>query len=94
MTPSPMTAPADNTRGRTAPINHKEYYQVTEPLNMPRCPQGRPVLVQAGSYDTGRRFAAQHAEAVFTADMDKQACEPSMSTLKALAAAEGRSTDN
>ena len=23
--------------------------------NMPRCPQGRPVLVQAGSSDTARR---------------------------------------
>jgi alkanesulfonate monooxygenase SsuD/methylene tetrahydromethanopterin reductase-like flavin-dependent oxidoreductase (luciferase family) len=38
---------------------------------MPRCPQGRPVLVQAGSSDTGRRFAARHANAVFTARMAK-----------------------
>ena len=44
---------------------------VAGPLNMPRCPQGRPVLVQAGSSDTGRRFAARHAEAVFTAHMAK-----------------------
>ena len=34
-------------------------------------PQGRPVLVQAGSSDIGRRFAARHAEAVFTAHMEK-----------------------
>ena len=38
---------------------------------MPRSPQGRPVFVQAGSSDTGRRFAARHAEAVFTAQMEK-----------------------
>src|SRR5205085_1235012 len=57
---------------RIRAINHKgRYYQVTGPLNLPRCPQGRPVLVQAGSSDTGRRFAAQHAEAVFTAHLEK-----------------------
>ena len=57
---------------RIQPINHAgQYYQVTGPLNLPRCPQGRPVFVQAGSSDTGRRFAARHAEAVFTAHMEK-----------------------
>ena len=41
--------------GRIRPINHRgEFYQVAGPLNMPRCPQGRPVLVQAG-----RRFAGR-----------------------------------
>ena len=30
-----------------------------------RSPQGRPVLWQAGSSDTGRDFAARHAEAIF-----------------------------
>ena len=45
---------------RIRPINHRgDFYQVAGPLNMPRCPQGRPVLVQAGSSDTGRRFAAR-----------------------------------
>ena len=30
-------------------VNHKgQYYQVAGPLNMPRCPQGRPVLVSGG----------------------------------------------
>lgn len=79
---------------RIRPINHNgEYYQVTGPLNMPRCPQGRPVLVQAGSSDTGRRFAARHAEAVFTAHMDKASARAFYVDLKELAAAEGRSPD-
>jgi FMN-dependent oxidoreductase (nitrilotriacetate monooxygenase family) len=79
---------------RIRPINHKgRCNQVTGPLNMPRCPQGRPVLVQAGSSDTGRRFAARHAEAVFTAHMDKASARAFYVTLKALAAAEGRSPD-
>ena len=57
---------------RIRPISHRgDFYQVAGPLNMPRCPQGRPVLVQAGSSDTGRRFAARHADAVFTAHVAK-----------------------
>jgi FMN-dependent oxidoreductase (nitrilotriacetate monooxygenase family) len=80
---------------RIRPINHKgEYYQVAGPLNMPRCPQGRPVLVQAGSSDTGRRFAARHAEAVFTAHMEKATAQAFYADLKALVAAEGRAPNN
>jgi FMN-dependent oxidoreductase (nitrilotriacetate monooxygenase family) len=76
---------------RIRPINHKgEYYQVAGPLNLPRCPQGRPVLVQAGSSDTGRRFAARHAEAVFTAHMEKATAQAFYADLKSLVAAEGR----
>ncbi len=59
-------------RERIRPINHRgDFYAVAGPLNLPRCPQGRPVLVQAGSSDTGRSFAARHADAVFTAHVAK-----------------------
>ncbi|GAA1324836.1 hypothetical protein GCM10009610_57340 [Pseudonocardia xinjiangensis] len=34
---------------------------------MPRSPQGRPVLVQAGASNEGRSFAARFAEVIFTA---------------------------
>jgi FMN-dependent oxidoreductase (nitrilotriacetate monooxygenase family) len=77
--------------GRIRSINHRgDFYRVAGPLNMPRCPQGRPVLVQAGSSDTGRRFAARHADAVFTAHMAKATAQEFYTDLKALAAAEGR----
>jgi FMN-dependent oxidoreductase (nitrilotriacetate monooxygenase family) len=36
------------------------------PLSIPRSPQGRPVIMQAGSSDRGRDFAARWAEAIFT----------------------------
>ncbi|MGE0260452.1 MAG: LLM class flavin-dependent oxidoreductase, partial [Alphaproteobacteria bacterium] len=79
---------------RVRPINHRgQFYKVAGPLNMPRCPQGRPVLVQAGSSDTGRRFAARHAEAVFTAHMEKRGAQAFYTDLKALARAEGRRPD-
>jgi len=76
---------------RVRPINHRgDFYKVAGPLNMPRCPQGRPVLLQAGSSDTGRRFAARHAEAVFTAHMAKETAQEFYGDLKRLAAIEGR----
>jgi FMN-dependent oxidoreductase (nitrilotriacetate monooxygenase family) len=90
----------DRTGGRYArpdrirPINHRgDFYQVAGPLNMPCCPQGRPVLVQAGSSDTGRHFAARHADAVFTAHMAKTTAQEFYADLKALAAAGGRVPD-
>jgi FMN-dependent oxidoreductase (nitrilotriacetate monooxygenase family) len=78
-------------RERIRSIDHRgDFYTVAGPLNMPRCPQGRPVLVQAGSSDTGRRFAARHADAVFTAHMAKANAQEFYTDLKRLAAAEGR----
>jgi FMN-dependent oxidoreductase (nitrilotriacetate monooxygenase family) len=78
-------------RDRIRSIGHRgTYYTVAGPLNLPRCPQGRPVLVQAGSSDSGRRFAARHADAVFTAHMAKATAREFYADLKALAAAEGR----
>jgi FMN-dependent oxidoreductase (nitrilotriacetate monooxygenase family) len=35
------------------------------PLSVPRCPQGRPVLMQAGASDRGREFAARWGEVIF-----------------------------
>lgn len=79
---------------RIRPVGHRgDFYQVAGPLNLPRCPQGRPVLVQAGSSDTGRRFAARHADAVFTAHIEKATAQEFYADLKALAAAEGRNPD-
>ena len=80
--------------GSIRAVNHAgPHYQVAGPLNMPRCPQGRPVFVQAGSSDTGRRFAARHAEAVFTAQMEKATAKDFYADLKALAADEGRAPE-
>jgi FMN-dependent oxidoreductase (nitrilotriacetate monooxygenase family) len=78
-------------RKRVKAIDHKgPHYPVKGPLNMPRAPQGRPVFVQAGSSDTGKQFAARHAEAVFTAHLEKIAAQTFYTDLKQLVAAEGR----
>jgi len=73
-------------------LNHAgQHYQVAGPLNLPRGPQGRPVFVQAGSSETGRRFAARYAEAVFTAQMEKATARDFYTDLKRLVVEEGRS---
>jgi FMN-dependent oxidoreductase (nitrilotriacetate monooxygenase family) len=45
-----------------------EWMKVRGPLTVPRTPQGRPVLMQAGSSGRGRDFAARWAELIFTGD--------------------------
>jgi FMN-dependent oxidoreductase (nitrilotriacetate monooxygenase family) len=53
---------------RVHPVaHHTASHRVAGALNLPRPPQGHPVLVQAGSSEDGRDFAAAHAEIVFTA---------------------------
>ena len=77
--------------GTIRPIDHNgACYHVAGPLNVPRGPQGRPVFVQAGSSETGRGFAARHAEAVFTAQMEKATAKAFYADLKRIAVAEGR----
>src|SRR5271166_2197608 len=41
------------------------------PLPTPRSPQGRPVIMQAGSSKRGRQFAARWAEVIFTLQHSK-----------------------
>ena len=45
-----------------------QWFDVRGPLTVPRTPQGRPVLLQAGSSGRGRDFAARWAELIFTGD--------------------------
>ena len=46
------------------------HYNVEGLLNMPRSPQGWPVLVQAGQSDDGRDLASSVAEVIFTIQRD------------------------
>jgi FMN-dependent oxidoreductase (nitrilotriacetate monooxygenase family) len=52
-------------------LNHEgAWFSVRGPLTVPRSPQGRPVLLQAGSSGRGRDFAARWAELIFSGDPD------------------------
>ncbi|MEV4278446.1 LLM class flavin-dependent oxidoreductase [Actinoplanes xinjiangensis] len=75
-------------------INHRgRFFRVDGPLNVPRSPQGWPLLVQAGSSEDGRDFAAKWAEAVFTAQQTLADGQAFYRDLKQRAAALGRDPD-
>ena len=64
---------ADQASGRYADasqisaVNHTgRHFNIAGPLNVPRSPQGHPVLVQAGASADGKAFAARYAEVIFT----------------------------
>lgn len=72
-------------------ISHEgPYFKVQGPLNVPPSPQGAPVLIQAGSSDTGMAFAARHAEVVFTAQQTLGEAREFYAELKRRVAANGR----
>jgi FMN-dependent oxidoreductase (nitrilotriacetate monooxygenase family) len=61
---------ADPTKVRAA--NYVgQYVRSRGPLNVPRSPQGHPVLMQAGASPRGRAFAGRWAEMIFTLQYDK-----------------------
>jgi N-acetyl-S-(2-succino)cysteine monooxygenase len=64
---------ADKATGRfidtdkVRPLNHQgRFFKVRGPLNMARCPQGRPVIIQAGGSPSGLELAARTADVVFS----------------------------
>ncbi|OEJ23641.1 monooxygenase [Streptomyces agglomeratus] len=76
-------------------IGHRgEHFGVQGPLNVPRSPQGYPLLVQAGSSEDGKEFAAQYAEAVFTAQQTLADGQSFYKDLKSRLARYGRTEDD
>ena len=52
-------------------LDHEgEHFSVAGPLNMSRCPQGQPVIFQAGSSTAGQAFATKYADVVFTVQIE------------------------
>ena len=74
--------------------HHGKHFTVKGPLNVPRSPQGHPVIVQAGSSGPGKALAARTAEIVFTAQPDKKKAQDFYSEIKTLAETHGRSPDD
>lgn len=76
---------------KVRPVAHQgRFFFVHGPLNLPRPPQGHPVLVQAGGSADGRDLAARHAEAVFSASQSFEESATYRRDLNARAAAYGR----
>ncbi|MER7762836.1 LLM class flavin-dependent oxidoreductase [Streptomyces sp. NPDC097619] len=80
---------------RIHPAAHRgTHFGVAGALNVPRSPQGRPLLVQAGSSADGKEFAARHAEAVFTAQQTLDDAQTFYKDLKARAVRHGRAEED
>ena len=60
------------------------------PLNIPRSPQGHPILIQAGSSGPGQDLAARRADVVFTAQQDIAEAQSFYASLKQRVAGFGR----
>ncbi|MCD1266425.1 monooxygenase [Shinella sumterensis] len=74
-------------------IDHRgDHFTVRGPLDQARSPQGHPLLVQAGSSESGRNFAARYAEAIFTAQQDLADAQAFHADVKGRARAFGRDT--
>lgn len=63
------------------------------PLSIPRSPQGHPVIMQAGSSDRGREFAARWAEAIFTLYAARDAMRAFYQDIKSRMDQRGRAPD-
>jgi FMN-dependent oxidoreductase (nitrilotriacetate monooxygenase family) len=65
-------------------IDHDgKYFRVDGPLTVPRSPQGRPVLFQAGASGPGRDLAAKYAEAIYAVAYDLVAAQGYYDDVKA-----------
>jgi FMN-dependent oxidoreductase (nitrilotriacetate monooxygenase family) len=72
-------------------VNYEgKYVRTRGPLTTPRSPQGSPVIMQAGSSDRGRQFAARWAEVVFALHADKKHMQSFYNDLKGRVEAAGR----
>ncbi len=59
-----------------------KYVRTRGPLSMPRSPQGRPILLQAGASPRGRQFAARWAEMIFCTPFTKDDAQAFYSDMK------------
>jgi FMN-dependent oxidoreductase (nitrilotriacetate monooxygenase family) len=76
------------------PLNHSGvHFRVEGPLNVPRSPQGRPVLFQAGASGHGRDLAARHAEGIYAVAYDLPSAQDYYADMKRRIAAAGRNPD-
>lgn len=73
------------------PAGHRgEHFKVAGALNVPRSPQGHPVIVQAGQSEDGRGLAAATAEVIFTAHQRLDTAQEFYRDIKARARGLGR----
>jgi FMN-dependent oxidoreductase (nitrilotriacetate monooxygenase family) len=75
-------------------FQHKDrFFDIAGQFNVPRSPQGRPVIFQAGDSDDGRDFAASSADAIFTGHATLEAGQAFYADVKGRLPKFGRTRD-
>jgi len=76
-------------------LNHDgQSFSVKDALDLPRSPQGAPVMVQAGASEDGKDLAARTADVVFSAAQTFEEAKAFYDDLKGRLAAHGREADD
>lgn len=70
--------------------HHGRFFDVRGPLNVPRGPQGHPVIAQAGGSEGGIELAARHGEIIYCNILSRGAGQAFRSRVNARAIAAGR----
>ncbi len=78
---------------KVRPLNHKgRFFSVKGPLNIERCPQGQPVIIQAGGSPPGQELSARSADLVFSVvNGDPASAKAAYDSLKQRVVKHGRS---
>lgn len=71
-----------------------KHFSVKGPLNVPRPPQGHPVIVQAGASEAGMELAAEFAEVVFCSPNSLKVAKEYYANLKGRMERFGRDPDS
>lgn len=75
-------------------LNHEgKYFKSRGPLPVPRSPQGRPVLIQAGQSGRGRQFAGRWGDLIFVVYPNLEVGKKQYAAVKAEVEAAGRDPD-
>lgn len=92
---------ADSDRGilvdhtKVHAVNHEgRFFKTRGPLNAGPCPQGQPVIAQAGGSPRGRQFAAQHADTIVAHTKGIAAAKAYRDDVRQRMVASGRNPDN
>ena len=79
---------------RVRPLHHAgRFFQVKGPLNIARCPQGHPVIIQAGGSPAGLELAARTADVVFSVVQELESARQAYADLKGRLGTYGRAPD-
>lgn len=71
-----------------------KHFSVRGPLSVRRSPQGRPILVQAGTSTVGQEIAARHCELIFAAQRDLPSAQKYYASVKGRLEKHGRNRDD